>query len=49
VAKDLAVAGMNGRIFDKYDKPEEVADFCLAIATRIVKYDADIDVDDRDY
>lgn len=39
VAKDLAVAGMNGRIFDKYDKPDDVAVFCLAVATKILEYE----------
>ena len=41
VAKDLAIAGMTGRIFDKYDKPEEVAKFCLDVAVNILEYESD--------
>lgn len=46
VAKNLAVAGMSARMFDKYDKPEEAAKYCIDVATSILKYDTDIDVDD---
>lgn len=45
VASDLAVAGMSARMFDKYDKPEDVAAYCLAVSKSLLEYDADIDDD----
>ena len=48
VARDLAVAGMSARMFDKYDKPADVATYCIEVAKNILDYDANIDVDDDD-
>lgn len=42
-AFDLAAAAMTARMFESA-KPEEVADYCLAVAKRI--YDAPMDVEE---
>lgn len=46
VAKDFAVAALNARAFDKFDKPEELAAYCLKVSKDIIDYDSDIDVDE---
>lgn len=38
VASDLAVQAMQTRMWEA-NKPEEIADFCLAVAARIFAYD----------
>ena len=38
VATDVAVAAMTGRMWEQH-KPEEIADFALAVAVKIVTWE----------
>lgn len=44
LAGHLAANAMQGRMFDNY-KPEEIADFCVKIANRIIDAPINGDVD----
>lgn len=44
LAGELAANAMAARMFDAY-KPEEIADFCLAAARRIIDKPIDTDVE----